>query len=66
MPLLFTYSLADDGAASNPFYGMCSLVLSKPGSRKVTKPDDWIAGLGSKNASYGRADRSTDTAGLAL
>jgi hypothetical protein len=54
MPRLFTYTIpVDDGAAPNPFNGMCSLAICKPGIRRVAKPDDWVAGLGSKNAPSG-------------
>ncbi len=54
MPRLFTYTIpVDDGAAPNPFYGMCSLAICKPGIRKVAKKGDWVAGLGSKNAPSG-------------
>lgn len=53
MPRLFTYTIpVDDGAAPNPFHGMCSLAICKPGIRRVAQPNDWVAGLGSKNAPY--------------
>lgn len=51
---LFTYTIPiDDGAAPNPFNGMCSLAICKPSIRRVAKPGDWVAGLGSKNAPSG-------------
>ena len=54
MPRLFTYTIPiDDGAAPNPFHGMCSLAICKPGIRRVARPDDWVAGLGSKKAPSG-------------
>jgi len=54
MPRLFTYTIpADDGAAPNPFNGMCSLAICKPSIRRVAEPGDWVAGLGSKNAPSG-------------
>lgn len=54
MPRLFTYTIPiDDGAAPNPFFGMCSLAICKPGIRRVAKAGDWVAGLGSKNAPSG-------------
>lgn len=54
MPRLFTYTIpVDDGAAPNPFYGMCSLAICKPGIRRVARPDDWVVGFGSKNAPSG-------------
>ena len=54
MPRLFTYTIpVDDGAAPNPFNGMCSLAICKPSIRRVAQPDDWVAGLGSKKAPSG-------------
>ncbi len=54
MARLFTYTIpVDDGAAPNPFRGMCSLAICKPGIRRVAAPDDWVAGLGSINAPSG-------------
>jgi hypothetical protein len=51
MARLFSYTIpVDDGAAPNPFRGMCSLAICKPGIRRVATRDDWVAGLGSKNA----------------
>lgn len=54
MPRLFSYTIPiDDGAAPNPFNGMCSLAICKPAIRRVAKPGDWIAGLGSHGAPSG-------------
>lgn len=54
MRRLFTYTIpTDDGAAPNPFRGMCSLAICKPGIRRVAQVDDWVAGLGSKNSPNG-------------
>jgi hypothetical protein len=54
MTRLFTYTIPiDDGAAPNPFHGMCSLAICKPGIRRVAKEGDWVAGLGSKDAPSG-------------
>ncbi|MBD1853928.1 hypothetical protein H6F87_28860 [Cyanobacteria bacterium FACHB-502] len=54
MPRLFTYTIPiDDGAAPNPFYGMCSLAICKPGIRRTAQVGDWVAGLGSKKAPSG-------------
>src|SRR5450759_4031334 len=54
MPLLFSYTIPiDDGAAPNPFCGMCSLAICKPAIRRVAKQGDWVAGLGSRNAPSG-------------
>jgi hypothetical protein len=53
-PLLFTYTIPiDDGAAPNPFRGMCSLAICKPGIRRTARKGDWIAGLGSRTAPSG-------------
>jgi len=55
---LFTYTIPiDDGAAPNPFRGMCSLAICKPGIRRAAKKGDWVAGLGSKNAHCGDLSR---------
>jgi Nucleotide modification associated domain 2 len=52
---LFSYTIPiDDGAAPNPFHGMCTLAICKPTIRRVAQPGDWVAGLGSKNAPGGR------------
>ncbi|MET3119976.1 hypothetical protein AAKU64_004224 [Undibacterium sp. GrIS 1.8] len=54
MQRLFTYTIPyDDGAAPNPFFGMCTLTICKPSIRRVAQVGDWIAGLGSKNAPSG-------------
>jgi hypothetical protein len=55
VPLLYTYTIPiDDGAAPNPFRGLCSLAICKPGIRRTARKGDWIAGLGSKTALSGR------------
>ncbi len=47
---LFSYCIPfDDGAAPNPFWGVCTLAICKPRIRKVARVGDWIAGVGSKN-----------------
>jgi hypothetical protein len=49
-PTLYSYMLRyDDGAAPNPFWGTCTLVICKPKIRKAAKVGDWIVGLGSKS-----------------
>lgn len=51
---LFTYTIPiDDGAAPNPFRGMCTLAICKPAIRRVARVGDWVAGLGSVNAPSG-------------
>lgn len=52
---LYSYTVAsDDGAAPNPYGGVCTLTICKPVIRRTAKKDDWIVGLGSKNAPGGR------------
>ena len=54
MTRLFTYTIpVDDGAAPNPFGGICSLAICKPAIRRVAKIGDWVVGLGSKRAPSG-------------
>jgi hypothetical protein len=54
MQRLFSYTIPfDDGAAPNPFNGMCTLAICKPGIRRVAQPGDWVTGLGSKDAPSG-------------
>lgn len=53
-PRLYTYIVrTDDGAAPNPFGGMCSLTICKPKIRSSAKKGDWIVGVGSRNAPSG-------------
>jgi len=54
MTRLYSYTVhTDDGAAPNPFHGMCTLAICKPRIRSTAQIGDWIAGLGSKNAPTG-------------
>jgi hypothetical protein len=47
---LFSYCIpVDDGAAPNPYWGVCTLNICKPKIRKSAKEGDWVVGLGSKN-----------------
>jgi hypothetical protein len=51
---LYTYTLRhDSGAAPNPFWGVCTLVICKPAIRRAAEVDDWIVGLGSVNSPIG-------------
>lgn len=53
MPRLFSYCIPyDSGAAPNPFWGICTLVICKPGIRRVAKKNDWIVGTGSRNYDF--------------
>jgi hypothetical protein len=48
-PELFSYIVRyDDGAAPNPYWGTCTLVICKPAIRRKANVGDWIVGLGSK------------------
>lgn len=54
MTRLFTYVIPiDDGAAPNPFWGVCTLAICKPRIRAVAEIGDWVAGVGSKNSPQG-------------
>lgn len=54
MTTLFSYCIpVDDGAAPNPFGGVCTLAVCKPVIRRVAKLGDWIVGTGSKNSPQG-------------
>lgn len=49
-PTLFSYVVRyDDGAAPNPYGGVCTLVICKPVIRRTAEKGDWIVGLGSKS-----------------
>jgi len=44
---LFSYCIpVDDGAAPNPFWGVCTLAICKPKIRSTAKKGDWVAGIG--------------------
>src|SRR5260370_258494 len=43
----------DDGAAPNPFWGLCTLAICKPRIRRSAKIGDWIVGTGSKRSPIG-------------
>lgn len=56
---LYSYSLRiDDGAAPNPYGGVCTLAICKPMIRKHAQEGDWVVGLGSTNAPMGKGDLS--------
>jgi len=51
---LCSYTLLyDDGAAPNPYGGICTLAVRKPAVRLAAEVDDWIAGLGSVKSPLG-------------
>lgn len=48
-PTLFSYCIPyDDGAAPNPFWGVCTLNICKPVIRRVARVGDWVVGTGAK------------------
>ncbi len=48
---LYTYTLrVDDGAAPNPYGGVCTLTICKPAIRRKAKIGDWVVGLGPSRA----------------
>ena len=52
---IYIYTVpVDDGAAPNPYGGVCTLAICKPNLRKIAKVDDWIIGLNSDVNSYMR------------
>jgi hypothetical protein len=54
MVTLFSYCVAHDtGAAPNPFWGICTLVICKPAIRRKAGIGDWIVGTGSKTSPVG-------------
>ena len=51
---LYSYCLKHDrGAAPNPFWGVCTLVICKPVIRRTADVGDWVVGFGSKNSPIG-------------
>ncbi len=51
MPTLYTYCIPyDDGAAPNPYWGVCTLVICKPVIRRTAEIGDWIVGTGSTHS----------------
>jgi hypothetical protein len=69
---LFSYCLRwDDGAAPNPYWGICTLAICKPAIRRTANIGDWVLGFGSANSPIGNisgclvyAMRITDIRGL--
>jgi Nucleotide modification associated domain 2 len=43
----------DDGAAPNPFSGLCTLAICKPRIRRAAHVGDWVVGTGSVASSVG-------------
>ncbi len=54
MPRLYSYCIPyDDGAAPNPYWGVCTLVICKPGIRRMAAIGDWIVGTSSTRSPIG-------------
>ncbi len=54
MPQLVSYCIPyDDGAAPNPFWGICTLVICRPVIRRTADIGDWIVATGSMNSPQG-------------
>jgi Nucleotide modification associated domain 2 len=52
--MLFSYCVRiDDGAAPNPFWGVCTLVICKPAIRRIAHIGDWVVGTGSRRSPIG-------------
>ena len=53
MPRLYTYCIpGDDGAAPNPYWGICTLNICKPVIRRTARKRDWVVGTGSKQFGF--------------
>jgi hypothetical protein len=51
MTKIYSYVLRfDNGAAPNPFWGICTLTICKPAIRRNAQIGDWVVGTGSKKA----------------
>ncbi len=47
---LYSYCIRlDDGAAPNPYWGVCTLTICKPVIRRTAQIGDWVVGVGSRN-----------------
>ena len=62
-PQLYSYCMPfDNGSAPNPYGGICTLVICKPGIRVTANVGDWVAGTGAKHARLGDGS-TTDMSG---
>lgn len=60
---LYSYCIpCDDGAAPNPYWGVCTLVICKPAIRRTAVPGDWIVGTGAKHSELADG-KATDMSG---
>ncbi len=56
---LYSYCLRfGSGAAPNPFWGVCTPAICKPGIRRSAIEGDWIVGLGSADSPIGNISHS--------
>ena len=47
---LYSYCIpVDNGAAPNPYWGVCTLTICKPDIRRTASIGDWVIGTGAKN-----------------
>lgn len=54
---LYSYRIpVDDGAAPNPYWDICTLVICKPAIRRTAQVGDWVIGTGSKNSPIGNIE----------
>jgi Nucleotide modification associated domain 2 len=54
---LYSYCIPiDDGAAPNPYWETCTLVICKPAIRRTASIGDWIVGTGSKESPLGNIE----------
>jgi hypothetical protein len=52
--MLWSYCIPyDDGAAPNPYWGVCTLAICKPAIRRHAQVGDWVVGTGSKHSPIG-------------
>jgi Nucleotide modification associated domain 2 len=52
--MLYSYCLRyDDGAAPNPYWGVCTVVICKPAIRRTAHVGDWVVGLGAVSSPIG-------------
>jgi hypothetical protein len=53
MPRIYSYIIpVDDGAAPNPFGGICTLTICKPAIRRNATAGCWVIGTGSKHTRF--------------
>ncbi len=53
-PRLYSYCIpVDDGAAPNPYWGVCTLAICKPAIRRTAQVGDWVVGTGSARSPIG-------------